>query len=58
MPIIDACRAYIIGLPGACASLDDDAAQAMVSSIDKMQESVSLLNREEQRLECRVCCDD
>jgi len=38
----------IIGLPGACASLDDDAAQRMVESIDQVQESVSLLNRAEQ----------
>ena len=35
----------LIGLPGACAALDDEAAQQMVVSIDKVQESVSLLNR-------------
>ncbi|MBA2286545.1 MAG: hypothetical protein H0W02_13785 [Ktedonobacteraceae bacterium] len=39
----------IVGLPGACASLDDDAAQAMVGSIDNVQESVNTLHRDEQQ---------
>jgi len=50
LPVIDGLfERIIIGLPGACASLDDDAARSMISSIDKVQESISLLNREEQR---------
>jgi hypothetical protein len=49
LPVIDGLfERIIIGLPGACASLDDDAARSMISSIDKVQESISLLNREEQ----------
>lgn len=39
----------LVGLPGACASLDDDAAASMVASIDRVQESVALLNRDDQR---------
>ncbi len=50
MPVIDALfERVIIGLPVACASLDNDAAQSMVQSIDHVQESVSLLNRDDQR---------
>jgi hypothetical protein len=50
LPVIDGLfERIIIGLPGACASLDDDAARSMISSIDKVQESINLLNREEQR---------
>jgi len=52
MPVIDALfERVIIGLPGACASLDNDAAQSMVQSIDHVQESVSLLTRDDQRRE-------
>ena len=52
MPVIDALfERVIIGLPGACASLDNDAAQSMMQSIDHVQESVSLLNRDHQRRE-------
>ncbi len=48
--VIDALfERVIIGLPGACASLDNDAAQSMMHSIDRVQESVSLLNRDDQR---------
>ncbi len=51
-PVIDGLfERILIGLPGACASLDDEAAQQMVGSIDKVQESVSLLNRDGQREE-------
>jgi len=39
----------LIGLPGACASLDDDAAAAMVQSIERAAESVSLLDNADQR---------
>ena len=49
VPVIDGLfERIVIGLPGACASLDDEAAQSMISSIDKVQESINLLNREEQ----------
>jgi Family of unknown function (DUF5682) len=41
----------VIGLPGACNSLDDDAARSMVNSINRVQESLNLLNREDLRLE-------
>jgi hypothetical protein len=48
-PVIDGLfERILIGLPGACASLDDEAAQLMVASIDKVQETVSLLNRSGQ----------
>src|SRR6266487_2194792 len=49
-PVIDGLfERIIVGLPGACASLDDDAASAMVSSIDHAQESLNTLNREDQQ---------
>ncbi len=55
MPVIDGLfERVVVGLPGACASLDDDAAQAMLSSINHVQESVSLLNREDQQSEWRA----
>ncbi len=48
-PVIDGLfERILIGLPGACASLDDEAARLMVVSIDKVQECVSLLNRSGQ----------
>jgi Family of unknown function (DUF5682) len=51
-PVVDALfERSVIGLPGACASLDDDAAQGMISSIDHVQESINLLNRDDQRQE-------
>lgn len=52
LPIIDGLfERIIIGLPGACAALDDDAAQAMVESMNRVHESVLLLNREGQKAE-------
>lgn len=52
LPVIDGLfERVVINLPGACASLDDDAAGSMVNSIDQVQESVQLLNRDEQRAE-------
>jgi hypothetical protein len=52
MPVIDALfERIVIGLPGACTSLDDDAALEMVSSIDNAQGSISLLDRDDQRAE-------
>jgi hypothetical protein len=45
LPIIEGLVARIvIGLPGACSSLDDAAATEMVSSIDRAQESLALLD--------------
>ena len=41
----------LIGLPGACVSLDDDAAQAMVVSIDHVQETIDTLRRDDMREE-------
>ena len=39
----------VIGLPGACASLDDDAAERMANAIGKVQESITLLDRPEAK---------
>jgi hypothetical protein len=48
LPIIDALFARVlIGLPGACASLDDDAAADMVESIDNVQKTIDTLNRDD-----------
>jgi hypothetical protein len=50
MPIIEGLVARIvIGLPGACSSLDDAAAAEMVASIDRAQESLALLDISELR---------
>jgi hypothetical protein len=52
LPVINGLfERILIGLPGACSSLDDDASQAMVGSIDNVHESVMLLNNQEQREE-------
>ena len=50
IPIIDALFARaLIGLPGACASLGDDAAREMIGSLDNAQTSIALLNRSDLR---------
>ncbi|GCE28157.1 hypothetical protein KDA_36410 [Dictyobacter alpinus] len=50
IPIIESLfERSVIGLPGACSSLDDDAAQAMLKSIENVQESLQLLAWPEQR---------
>ncbi len=41
----------LIGLPGACVALDDDAATALVESIEQAHESVALLDNAERRAE-------
>jgi hypothetical protein len=41
----------VIGLPGACASLDDEAASRMVTSIANVQQSLDLLDNPTQRQE-------
>jgi len=56
LPVIDGLfERIVIGLPVACASLDDDAAQQMLGSIDNVQGSVSLLDRQNQRGEWLDC---
>ncbi|MBE3560939.1 MAG: hypothetical protein IMW89_17215, partial [Ktedonobacteraceae bacterium] len=50
LPIIDGLfERILIGLPGACSSLNDEAAQNMVVCIDEVQESVQILDRAEPR---------
>ncbi len=52
LPVIDGLfERVIIALPGACSSLDDDAAQQMLASIDNVGQSIALLDRDEQRKE-------
>lgn len=49
LPVIDGLlERIVIGLPGACASLDDEAARAMVESLDQADYGLEKLNREEQ----------
>ena len=48
MPVIMTLFARIlIGLPGACASLDDEAAAAMVASIDHVHDTINRLHRDD-----------
>jgi hypothetical protein len=50
VPLIDTLFARVlVGLPLACTSLDDDAAAAMVDSIEHVQSSLDLLDRAEPR---------
>lgn len=52
LPVIDGLfERVVIGLPGACASLDDDAARSMLESMDRAHSSLETLDREEQRAE-------
>ena len=52
VPVIDGLfERALVALPGACGSLDDDAAASMVSAIDATQESIGLLDRADQRQE-------
>jgi len=54
-PVIDALfERIVVGLPGACASLDDDAAGRMVEGLGQVQESIALLDRADQRDEWRT----
>jgi len=41
----------VVGLPGACGALADDAAEAMAGSVERVQESVALLDLEDLRQE-------
>jgi hypothetical protein len=48
--VVDGLVARIgIGLPGACASLDDEAAQAMFKRLDRTNEVISLLEKPDYR---------
>jgi len=48
LPVIEGLSERIfIGLPGACASLDDDAARSMVQSLNRADYSLEKLNRED-----------
>ncbi|HEY6408298.1 MAG TPA: DUF5682 family protein, partial [Ktedonobacteraceae bacterium] len=50
LPVIDGLfERVVVGLPGACASLDDDAAQQMIERIDHVQESLNILNHSDQQ---------
>lgn len=50
LPVIEGLfERAVIGLPGACASLDDDAAQSMLESIERAHHSIEMLDRAEQR---------
>jgi hypothetical protein len=52
LPVIDGLFERVLaGLPGACASLDDDAANAMVDGLANVQECIGLLDRANQRQE-------
>ena len=48
MPVIDALfERAVVGLPDACASLDDDAAAEMIAGIGRAQEALDLLGQAE-----------
>lgn len=52
LPVIDGLfERIVIGLPGACSSLDDEAAQAVVKSLNHADYSLEKLNREKQYAE-------
>jgi hypothetical protein len=51
LPVVDNLYARIVvGLPMACASLDDDAANEMVESIERAQQAMDTLQRDDLRL--------
>lgn len=50
LPVIENLFARIVvGLPSACASLDDDAANEMVASIEHAQQAMDMLQRDDLR---------
>lgn len=52
LPVIDGLfERVVIGLPGACASLDDDAAHSLLESIEHAHNSIEMLDRTGQRTE-------
>ncbi len=57
LPVIDGLFArVVVGLPPACASLDDEAAEGIVASMEHVQQSVDLLDRADLWLSGRACC--
>ncbi len=51
LPVVDNLYARIVvGLPQACASLDDDAANEMVESIERAHQAIDTLQRDDLRL--------
>jgi hypothetical protein len=52
MPVFEALfERVLVGLPGACASLDDDAAREMIGSVNNVQISVEKLNDDAHKAE-------
>lgn len=52
LPVIDGLfERVVVGLPGACASLDDDAASTMIESINRANDSLETLDRRQQYAE-------
>jgi hypothetical protein len=48
LPVIDGLFArVVVGLPPACASLDDEAAEGIVESMEHVQQSLDLLDRDD-----------
>lgn len=55
LPVIDALfERAVVGLPGACSALDDDAAKKMAASIGRAQESVDLLGQDQRQAAWQV----
>ncbi len=51
LPVVDNLYARIVvGLPVACASLDDDAANEMIESIERAHQAMDMLQRDDLRL--------
>lgn len=52
LQIVNAMVARVcISLPAACVSIDDDASRVLTEHIDQLNESISLLNQQEQKEE-------
>lgn len=52
LPVIEGLfERIVIGLPGACSSLDDDAARSVLESIERAHNSVEMLDDKRQRQE-------
>ncbi|GHO45498.1 DUF5682 family protein [Ktedonospora formicarum] len=51
MPILNGLfERVLVGLPGACAALDEDAARGMIQSINHTNEALNLLNQDEHKV--------
>lgn len=54
LPVIEGLfERVVIGLPGACSSLDDDAARSLVESLNRADHSLEVLDRADLREEWR-----